>query len=271
MMAMPYYHITIDSKACDRCGKCVPACPRALIRMAGRWQINWLECDGCGKCSAVCPRDAVRVARLEPAGARREAILYLPPATGSVLSAVAAVAERARRGDLDAVVVASLPGSTAVLLARALEEYAGRLVCVADTPDWVAFGHPYPTLDERHHRELLARGARILRDYRSTSAGMPRFDPAAGQDAALTGPESALFWEGVAAVGGEGLKTAVKSAVLATDYGLLRVGERVAALGGTGGREAAVVMDAIGHAGILAGAPGTHLRVREILCLPAPT
>ncbi|MBI3945502.1 MAG: hypothetical protein HY321_06270 [Armatimonadetes bacterium] len=181
--------------------------------------------------------------------------------------AVAIVAERARRGDLDAVVVASLSGSTAVRVARAMEGLPCRVICVADTPEWTRYGHPYPTLDPGCREELEARGVRILRDYRSTSAGAPRFDRETGRDVPLSAVEAALFWEGITAVGGEGLKTAVKSVVLATDYGLLRRGERVASLGGAGGREAAVVMTALGHADLLSGAPGTRLRVAEILCL----
>lgn len=183
-------------------------------------------------------------------------------------AAVAVLVRRAARGDLDAVVVASLTGRTAMQVARALPSAAPPLICLADTAEWVAYGHPYPTLDERLHAELRQRGAVVLRDYRSSSAGTPCFDRVTGSDRPLSAREAALFWEGVVAVGGEGLKTAVKSVVLATDNGLLRRGARVLALGGSGGREAAVVLDALGHADLLSGAPGTRLRVREILCLP---
>jgi hypothetical protein len=189
-----------------------------------------------------------------------------PPTNTS--RALEAILRRVARGDVQAVVVASLTGATAVRVARALAGRPQRLICVADTPEWTAYGHPYPTLDAGHHRELLQRGVAILRDYRSSSAGAPRFDPTTGTDVPLSAPEAGLFWAGVSVVGGEGLKTAVKCVVLATDYGLLRPGERVASLGGSGEQEAAVVMDALGHAEILSGAPGTRLRVREVLHMP---
>lgn len=182
--------------------------------------------------------------------------------------AVSLVAERLRRGDVEAVVVASLSGHTAVLVAKAVEGLPCRVVCVADTPEWMRDGRPYPTLDLRHQAELEARGVPILRNYRSSSEGAPRFDGNTSRDVPLSAVEAALFWEGIVAVGGEGLKTAVKSVVLATDHGLLRRGERVVSFGGAGGREAAVVMSALGHADLLSGAPGTRLRVEEILCLP---
>lgn len=185
---------------------------------------------------------------------------------GSSTDAVDALARRVGQGDIDAVVVASLTGATAVRVARALEGIPHRLICVADTPDWSDL--PYPTLDEANHRELLARGARMLRDYRSTSAGMPRFDPETGADIPSTPAEAGLFWAGVSVVGGEAMKVAVKSVVLATDHRLLRPGEVIAALGGGAGREVAVVLEALGHAQILSGAPGTRLRVREVLCVP---
>lgn len=178
-------------------------------------------------------------------------------------AAVAAAAGRFARGDLHAVVVASPTGATAVLLARALGEHAGRLICVADTPEWA--GQPYPMLEPRHHEELLTRGARVLRDYRSTSVGAPRFDPDAGRDVPMTPAEAFLFWEGVAAAAGEGAKVAAKSVVLAADNGLLPAGAPVVALGGGPGQERVIVMDAVEHAGLLAGVSRTRLRIREIV------
>lgn len=181
--------------------------------------------------------------------------------------AVDALVHRVAAGGVDAVVVASVTGRTAVQVARALEGIPHRLICVADTPDWSDL--PYPTLGEANHRELLARGAQILRDYRSSSAGMPRFDPETGADRPCTLAEAGLFWAGVSVVGGEAMKVAVKSVVLAVDHGLLRPGECVAALGGGAGQEVAAVLDALGHAQILSGAPGTRLRVHEVLRMPA--
>lgn len=195
----------------------------------------------------------------------------MPAPTGSNAfedAAVEAVVRRLTRGGVRTVVVASPSGRLAVRVARALDGLPHRLVCVADTPEWTAYGHPYPALEERYAAELRSRGAHILRDYRSSSAGAPRFDPATGSDVPMSAAEAALFWAGVSVVGGEGVKTAVKAVVLATDYGLLEPGERVVSLAGRGERAAALVLDAIGHAGILAGAPGTRLRVREVLHLP---
>ncbi|MDH7568199.1 MAG: hypothetical protein QHJ73_01265 [Armatimonadota bacterium] len=202
---------------------------------------------------------------------RWEGIARLPPGAEALEVALAVLAQRTARGDLAAVVVASVTGATALRVCDALGPGAPRLICVADTPEWTGYGHPYPMLPPTRYAQLRARGVEVLRDYRSTSAGMPRFDPQTGRDVAASPAEAALFWAGLAAVGGEGLKTAVKSVILATDYGLLHPGERVASLGGAGGREAVAVLDAIPHAHLLSGAPGTRLCIREILCLPAPT
>ena len=92
--------------------------------------------------------------------------------------ALEALARRIQKGGIDAVVIASVTGRTAVTAARALEGTGCRLICVADTPDWE--GRPYPTLEPGRHQELLDRGVQLLRDYRSSSAGMPRFDPETG-------------------------------------------------------------------------------------------
>lgn len=61
--------LTLDPRACDRCGRCLQACDRNAIRVGRTFiMIEWKRCNGCGKCVGVCAPGALahRAARPAP-------------------------------------------------------------------------------------------------------------------------------------------------------------------------------------------------------------
>lgn len=52
--------LSLNPRACDRCGACVTACPRAAVRVGRTYlQVDWSRCDACGACVKACPRRAI--------------------------------------------------------------------------------------------------------------------------------------------------------------------------------------------------------------------
>lgn len=58
MTARP--RLVLDTRACDRCGRCLSACEKNAIRVGRTYiMVDWSRCDGCMKCVRVCDRGAI--------------------------------------------------------------------------------------------------------------------------------------------------------------------------------------------------------------------
>ncbi len=65
---MPAPPLALHPRSCDRCGRCIPACPRGAVRVGRAYlAIEWSRCDGCGACARACDRRAI-VLRGSPRG-----------------------------------------------------------------------------------------------------------------------------------------------------------------------------------------------------------
>lgn len=54
--------LSLDPRACDRCGNCLAACDREALKVGRTYlKVDWVRCDGCGKCAHVCARRAIVV------------------------------------------------------------------------------------------------------------------------------------------------------------------------------------------------------------------
>lgn len=53
-------HLALRPERCDRCGKCIAACSRGLVRVGGGYvHVDAAECDSCFECVAACGRGAI--------------------------------------------------------------------------------------------------------------------------------------------------------------------------------------------------------------------
>ncbi len=52
--------LVLNPRACDRCGRCVSACPHDALRVGRTYlKVDPVRCDGCGACARVCARRAI--------------------------------------------------------------------------------------------------------------------------------------------------------------------------------------------------------------------
>lgn len=52
--------LVLHPRACDRCGRCLDACPKDALRVGRTYlKVDWTVCDGCGACVKACGRGAL--------------------------------------------------------------------------------------------------------------------------------------------------------------------------------------------------------------------
>jgi membrane protease YdiL (CAAX protease family)/NAD-dependent dihydropyrimidine dehydrogenase PreA subunit len=52
--------LTLNPRACDRCGRCLPACHLNALRVGRAYiMVDWARCDGCMACAKACDRGAI--------------------------------------------------------------------------------------------------------------------------------------------------------------------------------------------------------------------
>lgn len=93
--------LTLDTGACDGCGRCVRICPHNALKVgSGYIYVDWERCDGCGRCADACDRGAIEV---------RGAGGGLPPRVVALRPAVAPEAPGGMRRFLQRFTKAALP------------------------------------------------------------------------------------------------------------------------------------------------------------------
>jgi hypothetical protein len=174
-----------------------------------------------------------------------------PANTGAVLEAVA---RRAKELSIDRVIVATCSGRTAF---EARKSFDPSLKIIAVT-HVMGFAEPnIQELSEENRRALQAQGVEILtcaHAFGGVGRGV-RNKVGTYQVDEVMAYTLRIF--------GQGTKVAVEIALMAADAGLVRTGEDVISVGGTGkGADTALV---------LRPATSSHLfdlRVREVICKP---
>jgi hypothetical protein len=193
--------------------------------------------------------------------------------TGDVIKAVAA---RVKEGGVEAIVVASASGGTALRIAERLraQRLGVKVVCVSGPPTWKrdAPQYKFPLIEDRQRRKLQALRVKIV-----DQADEP-FKPIVFRDwwerktLTIPRPESDLFWATLICVGGHGFRTAVEVVFMAVDAGAVRPGQRVIGVGGTNrGLDSAIVLEACRFSDAVGRSPSSRLKVEEILAMPKQT
>lgn len=57
----PQARLLLTPRMCDRCGRCLSACPLNALRVGRSYiMVDWVRCNGCNKCVAVCDSGAIK-------------------------------------------------------------------------------------------------------------------------------------------------------------------------------------------------------------------
>jgi len=188
---------------------------------------------------------------------------------------IEAVAKRTREGDIEAVIVASIWGRTAIKLAENLKESGLKLrvVCVSGPPSWQQYPeYKFPLIKEEERKKLDALEVQVVDWVEEPFKPLTFRNWWEKETIEMRRPESDLFWMTLICVGGHGLRTAVEVVFMAVEAGVIRVGQRVVGVAGTGeGADSAVVMKTSRFEDAVGPDPGKRLKIEEILAMPKQT
>lgn len=188
---------------------------------------------------------------------------------------IKAVAKRAEEGDIDAIIVASISGRTAIKLAERLKERGLRInsVCVSGPPSWEKYPeYKFPLIREKERKKLNLLGVQIIDWIEEPFKAITFRNWWEKKTIEVQQPEADLFWMTLICVGGHGLRTAVEVVFIAAEAGVIRVGEGVIGVAGTGeGADSAIVMKASRFEEAVGPDPAKRLKIEEILAMPKQT
>lgn len=184
--------------------------------------------------------------------------------TNATIDAVCSYVQQ--KGEVAAIIVASISGRTALKLSASIPQNSVPIVCVSGSPSWC--NHPeykFPLIDEQTRKELLKSKVVIVDSCPSS------LHDTVDMAFARYGyrPPVWMFIETLLAVGGYGLKTAVECIMMATDGGYIPAFKEVLAIGGTGkGADTAIVARSSFASTVFAGDPEKRFVLHEILAMP---
>jgi hypothetical protein len=194
----------------------------------------------------------------------RKAISYFPDYGKVNTTAVRdVVRERVAEGGIEALVVASTRGETALAVARKIRpENDLPIICISDPP-WAKY---YPGITPENRQALEELQVEIVDcvPYASHSHSVgPCKNMYGAPDVRV------IIFDAFRLIGGQGLKVAMEVGMMATDGGKIRPGMVIVCVGGTGtGADCAVVMKAGFSVDILSRDPERRPHLREILAMP---
>ncbi len=194
----------------------------------------------------------------------KKSILYFPEYGELNTSAVTdVVRERLSEGGIEALVVASTTGKTALGLAQKVRlESDLPIICVSDPP-WAKY-YPAITPDNRQALEKLEVEIVDRVPYASHSHSV---GPCKNMYGTLD--LRVMIFDAFRLVGGQGLKVAMEVGMMATDGGRVKPGAIILCVGGTGtGADCAIVMKAGFSVDLLSRKSERRPHVREILAMP---
>ena len=182
--------------------------------------------------------------------------------------------ERAKEGDIQAIVVASVSGRTAIKVAERLKA-AGlevKVVCVTGPPSWEQYGYEMPLLKPKERARLEQLGVAIVDQVEEPFRGLLFRNWWEKETIELEKEKADLFWMTLICVGGHGFRTAIEVVFMALEAGAIKLSERVIGVAGTvEGADSAIVMRATRFEDVVGEDPAKRMKVEEILAMPKET
>jgi len=194
----------------------------------------------------------------------KKTISYFPAyGEGNTSAVIDVVRERLAEGGIEALIVASTTGKTALALARVVRPGSDLpLVCISDPP-WAKY---YPGLKAENRQELEELQVEIV-DHVPYASHSHSVGPCKNMYGA---PDlRVIIFDAFRLIGGQGLKVAMEVGMMAADAGKIKPGTVILCVGGTGtGADCAIVMRGGFSVDILSRDPERRPQVREILAMP---
>jgi hypothetical protein len=197
------------------------------------------------------------------------------PGEENTSGVIKAVVKRAIESDIDAVIVASISGRTAIKVAKHLKERNLKIkaVCVSGPPSWEMYPeYKFPLIKEKERKKLKELEVQIIDWIDEPFKTVVFRNWWEKKTIEVRRPESDLFWMTLICVGGHGFRTAVEVIFMGVEAGVIKVGERVIGVAGTGeGADSAIVMKASRFEDTVGPDPVKRLKIEEILAMPKQT
>lgn len=205
-----------------------------------------------------------------------EVYFFEEPGEKNTNDVINAVARRVKEGDVEAVVVASVSGRTAVRIADIMRRrrLGARVVCVSGPASWEkdAPQYKFPLIQNKERRRLEALRVEIMNQVKEPFKPILFRDWWEKKTLTIPHPESDLFWMTLICVGGHGFRTAIEVVFMAVEAGAVQPGQRVIGTAGTDrGLDSAIVLKASRFDDAVGRYPDKRLKVEEILAMPKQT
>lgn len=197
----------------------------------------------------------------------RKILYFEKPGPHNTDSVIDAVKERAEKGDVRYVVIASISGKTALKIAEEVKDLDVSLVCVSGFPGWrTIHSIEYPFVKGKIRKRLESLNVVIVDKVPSSLSG-DTIDYGLARYGYF--PVSWVVAETLEAVGGYGLKTAVEAILMSTDRGAMPPFTDVISVAGTDkGADTAIVAKSTFSASMFGKDSAERFQISEILAMP---
>jgi hypothetical protein len=208
------------------------------------------------------------------AEAKRMVYYFDEPGPQNTDDVFKAVIERVKEKDIEAVVVASNSGRTALKLAKRLQAASLKIkmVCVTGPPSWEEYGYEMPLLKRKERQELEKLGVQIVDQIEESFRELHFRNWWLNKTIKVEREKADLFWMTLICVGGHGVRTAVEVVFMALEADLIKPDQKVIGVAGTGeGADSGIVLHATRFEDVVGPDPDKRLKIEEILAMPKQT
>ncbi len=197
------------------------------------------------------------------------------PGAENTNDVISCLVDRVREGDIDSVVVASVSGRMATIVAEKVRKQGlkTKVVCVSGPKSWKKYPqYQFPLITRKEQSRLESLQVKVVNNIDEPFKPILFRDWWEKKTLKVPHPESDLFWMALICVGGHGFRTAIEIVFMAVDAGVVQPGQNVVAVAGTGrGLDSAVVLRAGRFNEAVGRYPAKRLKIEEILAMPKKT